>query len=79
MFDPEISHELNVPYKIFKNYTSHSFAFYYFERGEGQSDCYCAFNLPTIPEGAIEVGKTVDVPESVHAQTEGKFYYKAQQ
>lgn len=70
-------------YKIFKKFTSHSFAFYYFERGEGESDCYCAFNLPTIPEGQLEIGKHIDSTEAeaegAIVDKSGNFYYKVQQ
>ena len=44
---------------IFKDYTTHSFKFYYMERGAGGSNCKILFNLPTIPTGSIAVTKNV--------------------
>lgn len=41
-------------------YQEHTMNFYYLERGEGSSNMSIRFNLPTIPSGTINVGKSVD-------------------
>lgn len=41
-------------------YQEHTMNFYYLERGEGSSNMGIRFNLPTIPSGTINVGKSVD-------------------
>lgn len=43
---------------IFKDYTSHTFNYYYLERGAGGSNCRIRFNLQTVPKGSLNVGKT---------------------
>ena len=42
------------------DYSTHTIKFYYLERGNGGSNCRIRFNLPTIPDGTINVGKNVD-------------------
>lgn len=44
---------------IFKDYTNHTFNYYYLERGAGGSNCRIRFNLQAIPEGVIQVGKEI--------------------
>lgn len=41
------------------DYSTHTIKFYYLERGNGGSNCRIRFNMPTVPDGAIEVGKQV--------------------
>ena len=44
---------------IFKNYSNHTFNYYYFERGAGGSNCQMKFNIQTVPDGVIQVGKEI--------------------
>lgn len=41
------------------DYSTHTIKFYYMERGNGGSNCRIRFNMPTVPDGTIEVGKQV--------------------
>ncbi|WP_289614993.1 DUF7601 domain-containing protein [Collinsella tanakaei] len=41
------------------DYSTHTIKFYYLERGNGGSNCRIRFNMPTVPDGTIEVGKQV--------------------
>lgn len=59
---------------IFKDYTSHTFNYYYLERGAGGSNCRIRFNLQTVPKGSLNVGKTA-VGES--ADIDYKFQLQA--
>lgn len=43
----------------FKDYTQHTFALYYMERGGGGSNCRIKFNIPTIPKNSVAVTKQV--------------------
>ncbi len=43
----------------FDDYTIHTIKLFYLERGNSASNCEMKFNLPTIPEGAVMVGKEV--------------------
>lgn len=38
-------------------YQTHTLKFFYFERGEGKSNCMIRFNLPAIPKNTLLVGK----------------------
>lgn len=44
---------------IFQNYSSHSFRYYYLERGAGGSNCRIKFNLQSIPDETILVRKQI--------------------
>lgn len=44
---------------IFKDYTTHKFNYYYLERGAGGSNCKIKFNLQSIPDDTIYVGKQI--------------------
>lgn len=46
-------------------YKQHTFQLFYLERGGGGSNCHMRFNLPTIPEGTLEIAKTVDFGSAV--------------
>ena len=41
------------------DYSTHTIKFYYLERGDGGSNCRIRFNMPTVPDGTIEVGKQI--------------------
>ena len=41
------------------DYSTHTIKFYYLERGDGGSNCRIRFNMPTVPDGTIEVGKRI--------------------
>ena len=43
----------------FRDYTTHSFRYFYLERGAGGSNCQIRFNLPTIPTNDLVVAKKV--------------------
>ena len=43
----------------FKDYSQHTIKFFYLERGNNASNCKLTFNLPTIPENSVMVGKEV--------------------
>lgn len=47
------------------DFSQHTFKLFYLERGKGGSNCHMRFNLPTIPEGTLELGKTVDFGSAV--------------
>lgn len=47
------------------DYKQHTFTLFYLERGGGGSNCHMRFNLPTIPEGTLEIAKTVDFGAAV--------------
>lgn len=47
------------------DFSQHTFKLFYLERGGGGSNCYMSFNLPTVPEGTLELGKTVDFGSAV--------------
>lgn len=44
----------------FKDYTTHTFQYYYMERGAGGSNCKIKFNLQSIPDDTIYVQKMID-------------------
>lgn len=45
----------------FKDYTTHSFKFYYLERGSGSSVCRLEFNFPLLKQNSINVSKDLSV------------------
>ncbi len=51
----------------FKDYTSHSFNFYYMERGSGSSVCRINFNFPLLRQNTISVSKENVTTEGVAA------------
>lgn len=49
----------------FKDYSAHKLDFFYMERGAAASDCGIGFNLPTVPNQALIVGKDLDYSENI--------------
>lgn len=47
----------------FKNYSSHTFDFYYMERGSGSSVCSMNFNFPLLQSNSITVAKEVTIDD----------------
>ena len=47
----------------FKDYSNHSFNFYYMERGSGSSVCRMNFNFPLLKQNSISVTKELTVDE----------------
>lgn len=47
----------------FKDYTTHSFNFYYMERGAGSGVCRMNFNFPLLRKNSISVSKELSVDE----------------
>ncbi|MCI6569477.1 MAG: LPXTG cell wall anchor domain-containing protein [Dysosmobacter sp.] len=48
----------------FKDYSTHSFNFYYMERGSGSGVCRMNFNFPLLRQNSISVTKELSVDES---------------
>lgn len=48
----------------FKDYTTHSFNFYYMERGSGSSVCRLNFNFPLLRQNSVSVKKELSVDEA---------------
>ena len=61
----------------FKDYTSHSFKFYYMERGSGSSVCKINFNFPMLQQNTISVTKELS-PYSDDVTPLGEPEYKFQ-
>ena len=49
-----------------QDYSEHTLKFFYLERGAFSSNCKIKFNLPTVPEGSLNVGKTVSGETANH-------------
>lgn len=47
----------------FENYSSHSFNFYYMERGAGSGVCRMNFNFPLLRQNSISVSKELELDE----------------
>ncbi len=57
-------------------YKTHTLKFYYFERGAGGSNCKIRFNMPRVPEGTINFGKSINY-SNVADSANFDFYFKA--
>lgn len=67
--------------RVFKDYTTHTFNYYYLERGAGGSNCEIKFNLPAIPNDTIYVQKEIrntNIPDFSDAQFKFKVEVKEQ-
>ena len=49
----------------FEDYSKHTLKFFYMERGGNISYCKLRFNMPTIPDGSLNVSKELDGPTEV--------------
>ncbi|MBP3673359.1 MAG: CHAP domain-containing protein [Oscillospiraceae bacterium] len=64
--DAQIAEKLkkvNGEYTTFKDYTNHSFQFYYMERGSGSSVCRMNFNFPLVQFNTISVKKELGIQD----------------
>lgn len=61
---------------VFKDYTSHSFKYYYLERGAGGSNCRIKFNLQTVPAGTLDIAKQISFTNTADA-SDIDFQFKA--
>ncbi len=61
------------PVYRFKNYSSHSMKFFYMERGADASNCSISFNLPTLPDESLIVGKELEFDDSTLTQEQINF------
>ena len=60
--------------KTFEDYSTHTMKFFYMERGSSASNCMIKFNLQTIPDDTIVVGKEItDSNASVYSDVEFSF------
>ena len=60
----------------FKDYTEHTFNYYYLERGAGASNLKVKFNIQTIPSDSFFVGKEIVSSNADYADV--KFKFKAE-
>lgn len=60
------------------NYSSHTLKFFYFERGQGGSNCSIRFNLPPIPNNSLNVVKDVTTDDENALTLLGDFAYQFQ-
>lgn len=59
------------------SYKTHTLKFFYLECGDGGSNCRIRFNLPTIPEGSVEIEKDVDYSNIPNAVSDIDFTFNA--
>lgn len=58
-------------------YATHTIKFFYLERGDGGSNCRILFNLPTIPDGSIEIEKDVTYSNLINDVSDIDFTFNA--
>lgn len=57
--------ETTKTYSTFLDYSTHSFNFYYMERGSGSSVCSINFNFPLLRQNSISVSKEVSSEDNI--------------
>jgi len=57
----------------FKDYSTHSFNFYYMERGAGSGVCRINFNFPLLKQNSINVSKAVSADTDIKGDPDYKF------
>ncbi len=57
-------------YTTFKKFTTHSFNFFYMERGSGSSVCKMNFNLPVLRDNVMYIDKDLDLTNVALAEGE---------
>ena len=63
----------------FKDYSSHTFNYFYLERGAGGSNCQIEFNIPAVPTTDLAVSKQITklgTNDQINGQTEFTFELK---
>ena len=61
----------------FKDYTQHTFNFYYMERGAGSGVCRMNFNFPLLKQNTINVSKTVESNVDIQGDPDYRFQVMA--
>lgn len=64
------------PMKTFKDYSTHSFKFFYMERGSGSSVCRMNFNFPLLRENSISVVKELTSTTGVEMVGDPEFSFQ---
>ena len=57
----------------FKDYTQHTFNFYYMERGAGSGVCRMNFNFPLLKQNTINISKAVESTADIQGDPDYKF------
>ncbi|MDY5485106.1 MAG: Cna B-type domain-containing protein [Clostridium sp.] len=60
----------------FEDYSKHTLKFFYMERGGNISYCKLRFNMPTIPDGSLNVSKELDGPTEVADYLKANMEYR---
>lgn len=71
------SYDADGSYRLGSDWSTHTLTFIYLERGQGDSNCKIKFNMPTIPEGTVQIGKVVDYSNIPNSISDVSFQFKA--